>query len=73
LKFPSLIGRLKTQQVQALLGDAERFPSLIGRLKTIYNTALAQRKEAVSIPHRKTKNPIAATKREAPNISFHPS
>jgi len=54
--FPSLIGRLKTGNLNPGIIPIDMFPSLIGRLKTLYDISKLLSIIIVSIPHRKTKN-----------------
>ena len=50
--FQSLIGRLKTERIAALIPLYELFQSLIGRLKTDSRVVDLQVVKRVSIPHR---------------------
>ena len=50
LKFPSLIGRLKTHYNEVYEYEISRFPSLVGRLKTNTSIYSALREIDVSIP-----------------------
>jgi len=55
-KFPSLIGSLKTDDINVAPETNDEFPSLIGSLKTLPIMELYGPSAPVSIPHRKFKN-----------------